>query len=393
MKCPICKTSGEVILSIKFKEIVGLTNEFKQIINYCDNCQFVFANSIGEKTMEKYYKELESSHYSGIIGEQLLHDTGRIKLANRQYSFIMDKISKIESVFDIGAFFGTNLSVFKNKGFEVSGLDPSKNNVNFAKQYYDINLFCGTLNDYISDSTELTKFDLIVLSHVLEHVPDIMTFLKQISLINKKYLYLEVPAALDVQYSTEPFGIFFYEHVNYFSLECLGIVMNGIGYNCLRASIEMNVDGTEPGNPSLCTLWELSSKTDQPKFDFVLKTKDLLKSYFLSSTEKFQEIKNKISNIPQTAKLAIWGAGSHTSRLLGMTDLSKKNICKIYDSDPQKHNFTMLNIHITPFNVTDIINGDVDHIIISTFGGEEHILKILNPLNLNVNIISLYHNL
>ena len=52
------------------------------------------------------------------------------------------------------------------------------------------------------------QFDLVFMSHVLEHVLEPAETIRKISSQNGKYLYIEVPS-FEMQTDSEPFGCFF----------------------------------------------------------------------------------------------------------------------------------------------------------------------------------------
>jgi len=71
------------------------------------------------------------------------------------------------TLLDIGAGIGQFL-YFAQNNFDVMGTEVSKSAVRVAKERYNINLNLGQLEDIDFGNT---KFDVITLFHVLEHVP------------------------------------------------------------------------------------------------------------------------------------------------------------------------------------------------------------------------------
>jgi SAM-dependent methyltransferase len=388
-KCPVCNEEVKVIVTVRFVELVGLVENFDQEVKACDNCNYVFSSVIPSEIMTRYYKSFESSHYMDHHSQEIVGED-KIKMTNRQLTFIIDKVKDFRSVLDIGALTGFNLNTFKKAGYKVHGVEPSSNNVKFAKNKYNIDLFAGTLEEYYQEK-DVQKDDLVILSHVLEHIPNPLDFIEKVSQLNNKYLYIEVPAALDYQFDNEPYGIFYYEHVNFFSLSSLDSIMERVGYQCIRGGVELNADNTAPGEPAIVTLWEKVESNKQRKgIKGVYKSSFLLNEYCRNSDNRFKKIQSIIDSIPQTTRLAVWGAGSHTSRLLGMSNLRNKNIIKFYDNDSQKQKHMLLNKPITPFLQEDL-DKNIDNILISTHSGEESIMKYLNSINQLKKAILLYH--
>jgi hypothetical protein len=85
---------------------------------------------------------------------------------------------------------------------------------------------------------------------------------------------------------------------------------------------------------------------------------------------KLRGIKPKEILINDKAKIAVWGTGHHTSRLLGNSNLSHRNI--------------------SPFNPADIANGEVDVILISSYAAQYAIINSIKQYNVDCNYIALY---
>lgn len=85
---------------------------------------------------------------------------------------ILSDLSKNISILDYGCGYGQFLQALQNEGYNnTKGLDLDADAVSFCRQNnFDVTDISQTnLIDYVNDNTN--KFDLIILSHVLEHVP------------------------------------------------------------------------------------------------------------------------------------------------------------------------------------------------------------------------------
>lgn len=109
-------------------------------------------------------------------------------------------------VIEVGCGKGRFISYLRERGFTVSGIDPTYegDDPRVEKRFFDAD--CG-----ISASG-------VVLRHVLEHVVDPFTFLRQIRDANggSGLIYIEVPCFDWICENGAWFDIF-YEHVNYFT--------------------------------------------------------------------------------------------------------------------------------------------------------------------------------
>jgi len=91
-------------------------------------------------------------------------------------------------VLDIGASTGAFLSIFKEEGWEVLGVDPSRSSAGEIK----------IIHEHF-EKTDLPKnyFDLVILNHTLEHMDNPMFVLKKVYKVLKKngILFVDVPNA------------------------------------------------------------------------------------------------------------------------------------------------------------------------------------------------------
>jgi predicted TPR repeat methyltransferase len=74
-----------------------------------------------------------------------------------------------------------------------AGIDISNENIKLAKNLYpDCDFIAGTLEDYlkfIPVSVENRRFELVILSDIVEHLPDDLTFMKRVSEISNYVLF------------------------------------------------------------------------------------------------------------------------------------------------------------------------------------------------------------
>jgi hypothetical protein len=108
---------------------------------------------------------------------------------------------------------------FKNNGKKISGTEPYAFNRKLAKKY-DIMLFPKIENIQ-------KKSDLIVLSHVLEHMSDLELELRKIYNLSKKYLFIEVPGIV-TRFSSIQIA-----HNYYFSKYTLRVLIEKNGFKCI----------------------------------------------------------------------------------------------------------------------------------------------------------------
>ncbi|NOY35620.1 MAG: class I SAM-dependent methyltransferase [bacterium] len=107
--------------------------------------------------------------------------------------FLLDKhFPKGGKFLEVGAGSGDFLHLLKEKGYNAEGVELSRRAVEQAKENYNSDLFCGTLNEAAFNDY---FFDFIAMYHVLEHVPNPLPLLKEVNRVLKPggVLLIELP--------------------------------------------------------------------------------------------------------------------------------------------------------------------------------------------------------
>ena len=123
------------------------------------------------------------------------------------FDFINHNISDYKTVLDIGTGKGKKLLDFNFIKKETYGIEPSEI---YAKALYDYGL--KVKKGFLDDVSK--KFDLVMFSHVLEHLTDINNVIKN-KFNSNKYLYIEVPGHVKKLQSIQN------AHCFYFSINTL----------------------------------------------------------------------------------------------------------------------------------------------------------------------------
>lgn len=137
-----------------------------------------------------------------------------------EVSAIIEKFFQGRSLIEVGCGKGYFLEHLLNLGFEVTGIDPAYegHNQNVVKAHFHRDLGISA--------------DGIVLRHVVEHIPEPLSFLAMLASANggKGTIYIEVPCFDWICDHRAWFDIF-YEHVNYFRIQDFSRMFGHI-YDC-----------------------------------------------------------------------------------------------------------------------------------------------------------------
>jgi hypothetical protein len=129
------------------------------------------------------------------------------KHLNEVAGIIETKIGR-NGVIEVGCGKGFFLELLLKKGFDVQGFDPTYTGTNprVEKTFFKPGI--------------VEQAEGLILRHVLEHVPNPVSFLRELSASNRGQgkIYIEVPC-LDWISRNKTWQDIFYEHVNYFRKE------------------------------------------------------------------------------------------------------------------------------------------------------------------------------
>ena len=105
---------------------------------------------------------------------------------------------KVENILEVGCAFGVLLNDIADRLHLKNrlGIDISGNNIEAAKKLYpECKFFHGTLEDFINvipDEIRNSRYDLVVLSDVVEHIPDDLGFMKIVQNLTS-YVLINLP--------------------------------------------------------------------------------------------------------------------------------------------------------------------------------------------------------
>ncbi len=145
-----------------------------------------------------------------IYDEQYQNEQGHSSIFQKhldQVATIIGRNFSGKSILEIGCGKGTFLDLMRSRGFAITGLDPAYEGSSDH-----------VLKKPFSPDLGLSG-DAIILRHVLEHIPDPLTFLFSTLEANdgKGLVYIETPCLDWICHHRAWFDIY-YEHVNYFRL-------------------------------------------------------------------------------------------------------------------------------------------------------------------------------
>jgi SAM-dependent methyltransferase len=318
-----------------------------------------YDNNVPSSVMDDYYADLAERLYK------------KYHLKNRL-------------VVDVGCGKGTFLKTLCRRFPSVRGLgiDPS-----FEGDCLQLGGRLTFLQEFFSESCLKEAPALVICRHVLEHIPDPVSFLKKICVPLKEYpetaFFFEVP---DVSWiaANNSFWDFCYEHCNYFGVQSLSRAVSLAGMNVeqveasfgeqyiwLDASFkESNAQSNEQGTVSVSSCYkELMSYADDEN-DYVQQTEQMLK------------------NLKRDGyKIAVWGMATKGVLFSLLMDSQREMIDFCIDVNKNKQNCYVPTGHFIEAPEVLQKSGGKLAVIVMNPNYAEEISEIISSLSLNSLLI------
>lgn len=131
-----------------------------------------------------------------------------------------------DQIFEIGAGIGCNLKPFEFAGHRTSGIEPGGGFSDYSRG----TMRCQIKTALLNELTEHAEYDVVLLIHVLEHLPEPRRALEKIRqlLRTEGRLYVEVPNLAAPH--AAPGKIFHRAHLYNFTPWTLGMLANASGF-------------------------------------------------------------------------------------------------------------------------------------------------------------------
>ncbi len=233
MNCIICKNKLE-----NYSE----NSNLEMPVFFCNKCNYYVTGNSENETNEKLNKLYSGQYWDErkAINSIESNYTDIESLSKRrdwisQYSYCKQFFNNKKSILEIGVGGGQAAYWFEKEGYEILGIEPDGKNAELINK----KLKNGKIiHSFIENINIDNSFDIIWMSHVLEHLvrPDI--FLEKISknLKQNGVFFIEVPSC--EHKSTLKTSIFENPHVHHFSKKALlRLVKNNynvISCDCFR---------------------------------------------------------------------------------------------------------------------------------------------------------------
>lgn len=375
--CPVCDaTSSELVYQQKFTSMPGLEDiSFQQDVVCCDDCGMIYVNKyISDDLLANYYSAMSCYEYpeSGFEFPE-----SHKRMSQQQYQFLANHRRAYGRILDVGCSLGYTLSLFKASGSAVLGIEPSPILKDVAMRQYGVEVrteFLGAGSDIGG------RFDLIILSHVVEHLKSPQSLLSTLgsALAEGGVVFVEVPTI--EEFDERDLFQFSFEHINYFSHGSLANLMHGIGFEEVNHIIFENDDGTAPFYSTLGTLWRKTKEAKRPLINRRQHDRAVIRRYVGLIEQHVGRLHATLRDLVNSnQRIAVWGGGTFTAQLLAQTPLSGRNVTVVYDSDPKKAGLSIAGVPIRKPDMSEnfMAQDGIDVIVIGSWSSQEEIYHSL----------------
>jgi 2-polyprenyl-3-methyl-5-hydroxy-6-metoxy-1,4-benzoquinol methylase len=190
--CPVCNSKNiSPLLTVKDHTVSH--KDF--VIWQCQQCTLRFTQDVpSQDSISDYYKAEEYISHTdtskGLINK--LYKKVRQFTLKQKANFIIEETGVREgSILDFGCGTGSFVHVMKEKGWNVTGIEPDADARKMAKELYKLDVLASA--DFKNLPSQ--SYDAISLWHVLEHIHELHNYIEQLKKILKETgkIFIAVP--------------------------------------------------------------------------------------------------------------------------------------------------------------------------------------------------------
>ena len=234
-ECPLCGGA-------KFRPVSSFTQKFAVIhIEQCVGCELILQNPrLDDQSLLRFYRSIYRRTHLGLKSNtDKTFRSRNFEREVRRGSYIYEYVTKSgfksggNMVAEIGCGSGGILTHFQAMEDTVIGCDLDPNTIAYGIEK-NLPLEVGSIETLLP---YVGSIDLVILSHTLEHVPNVRSFLQDIKTLIAPggMIYIEVPGVNNPRFTmlrNAQLG-----HLMYFNLKSLKRLLKTCGFK--------NLDGNE----------------------------------------------------------------------------------------------------------------------------------------------------
>ncbi len=165
--------------------------QINQIVK-CNHCGLMYASPRARDVDQDMIKEYDPNWTLQHSEQRFDKESLQIRDYQKTREFLKKSFPDRGKLIEIGSGFGHLLNYFKQDGWDVMGVEPLRGGCQFSESEFGIKAIPKTLEEAALDENSV---DVVLMMHVIEHVPDPFGTFKEIYRILKPggFFVLETP--------------------------------------------------------------------------------------------------------------------------------------------------------------------------------------------------------
>ncbi len=229
IRCIVCGNQDKLRFIKKY---------FKEncVVVECQNCFFHFIPSYFRKTIDY------TTYKSDETGKEVAKADAWLKIQRNLLRYeLIRKYKKSGDLFDIGCGFGHFLLTGKQLGYNVTGVEMSRANLEYIRKNLDLDV----QEKNFLDVNEDTKYDIMTLWDVLEHIDDADKIIAKVSGMLKPNgnIFIQVPQidSFFARLLKDKWWEMGLDHVNYFSHKTIKLLFEKYGIEVVKIKSSLEI--------------------------------------------------------------------------------------------------------------------------------------------------------
>jgi nucleoside-diphosphate-sugar epimerase/2-polyprenyl-3-methyl-5-hydroxy-6-metoxy-1,4-benzoquinol methylase len=344
-------------------------------IYICDGCWL--AQSPTVRREHEIFTD-QYPYFSSVSSSWLAHAKAYVEMIISRFH-----LTNNARIIELASNDGYLLQYFREKGFPVLGIEPTRNTASaaIAKGIPTLSEFFGV--DVAEKlRAEGATADLLIGNNVLAHVPDLNDFVfgMKILLRSSGILTMEFPHVLQL-IARGQFDTMYHEHYSYFSLLAVREVFRKHGLNVFDVEKiathggSLRIYATHTENH---TLREASSVNDliEREIAFGLKNIETYRQFGESVEKTKAELLRFLKEQKSRGKsIVAYGAAAKGNTLLNYCSIGTNLIDYAVDLSPSKQNHLLPGSRIPIFDPAKLRETQPDYVLILPWNIKEEIIK------------------
>jgi SAM-dependent methyltransferase len=329
-------------------------------VGFCPSCAHVqLTNQPDAELLDRIY----SDDYTSVVERGVFARADGMQLDCKAFlDFASPKPVRNMKVMEIGCFDGAFLSLFE--GCDLLGCEPNPIGKVAQQRGIDVRPRYFTRSEFPSKSV-----DLIVMRHLIEHLPDPVSILGDCAAImaDGATLLIETPH-IEHTLDNLVIGNFYHQHLHYFSRFSLEIILRRAGFAIVahaRKDFRQFVLARFDGRPAATTAPAGYADGLRAGLRRYIDQVNLLKS----SLNAWLDEKN--------ARVAIYGASSTATGIIHLGSIPAERLAYLVDGDPRKVGFVAPGTEARVYGPDHLREDPIDAVIVASDFYAQEITDIL----------------